>query len=60
MNHSARKTCQRLRVASLVFGVGLLLVSLAQIASSLSIVETDLLAETSPWKLAFPNSMSMR
>lgn len=60
LNHSTRKTYQSLRVALLSFVVGLLLVSLAQIASSLSIVETDLLAETSPWKLALSNSMSMR
>ncbi len=45
MNHSTCKTCQSLQVASLSFVVGLLLVSLAQIASSLSVVETGLLAE---------------
>ncbi|HHF0565175.1 TPA: hypothetical protein ACPHTW_004614, partial [Vibrio antiquarius] len=45
LNHSICKTCQSLRVASFSFGVGLLLVSLAQITSSLSAVETGLLAE---------------
>ncbi|CAI2303535.1 hypothetical protein IFVP22_C1270002 [Vibrio parahaemolyticus] len=47
MNHSTRKTCQSFWVASLVFVVGLLLVSLAQIASRVPFVETDLLVETS-------------
>ncbi len=47
LNHLTRKTCQSLRVASLGFIAGLLLVSLAQIASRVSVVETDLLAETS-------------
>ncbi len=46
LNHSTRKTCQGLRVASLSFVVGLLLVSLAQIVSILSVFETRLLAET--------------
>ncbi len=45
MNHSTRKTYQSLRVASFSFVIGLLLVSWAQIASSLSVVETGLLAE---------------
>ncbi len=47
MNHSTRKTCQSLRVASFSFVAGLLLVSWVQIASSLSVVETGLLAEIS-------------
>ncbi len=47
LNHSTRKTCQSLRVASLSFVVGLLLVSWAQIASSSSVVEMGLLAEIS-------------
>ncbi len=38
----------------------LLLVSLAQIASILPVFEMGLLAEISLWKLAFPNSISMR
>ncbi len=46
MNHSTRKTCQSLRVASLGFFTGLLLVPLAQIASILFVFETCLLAET--------------
>ncbi|TOC20285.1 hypothetical protein CGJ89_24165 [Vibrio parahaemolyticus] len=45
LNHSTRKTCQSLWVASLVFWGGLLSVSLAQIASRVSVVETDLLAD---------------
>ncbi len=45
MNHSTRKTCQSLRVTSFSFVVCLLLVSWVQIASSLSVVETGLLAE---------------
>ncbi len=47
LNLSTRKACQGLRVASLGFVAGLLSVSLAQIASRVSVVETDLLAETS-------------
>ncbi|EOV6250542.1 hypothetical protein ACN93M_004755, partial [Vibrio parahaemolyticus] len=46
LNHSTRKICQCSRVASLGFGGGLLLVSLAQIALILSVFETRLLAET--------------
>ncbi len=45
LNHSTRKTCQSLRIASFSFVVGLLLVSWAQIASSTSVVEMGLLAE---------------
>lgn len=48
LNHSTRKTCQGLRVASLAFKGGLLLVSLAQIASSLFVLEACLLASISP------------
>ncbi len=47
LNYSTRKTCQSLRVASFSFVVGLLLVSWAQIVSSLSVVEMGLLAEIS-------------
>ncbi len=47
LNHSIRKICQVSRVASLVFRGGLLQVSLAQIASRISVVETGLLAEIS-------------
>lgn len=46
MNLSTRKTCQSLRVASLGFVTGLLLVPLAHIASILFVFETRLLAET--------------
>ncbi|HHF3271861.1 TPA: hypothetical protein ACPJ2V_004654, partial [Vibrio diabolicus] len=45
LNHSTCKTYQSLRVASFSFVIGLLLVSWVQIASSLSVVETGLLAE---------------
>ncbi len=45
LNHSTRKTCQSLRVASFIFVVGLLSVSLAQIASVLPVFEMRLLAE---------------
>ncbi len=48
LNHSTRKTCQSFRVASFSFVIGLLLVSWAQIAASLSVVETGLLVEISP------------
>ncbi|TOD45389.1 hypothetical protein CGJ63_24375, partial [Vibrio parahaemolyticus] len=44
LNHSIRKTCQVSQVASFGFLVGLLSVSLAQIALSLSAFETGLLA----------------
>ncbi|KYX63711.1 hypothetical protein CGJ31_23305 [Vibrio parahaemolyticus] len=57
LNHSTRKTCQGLRIASLGFVAGLLLVSLAQIASILPVFEMGLLAGISLWKLAFPNSI---
>ncbi len=53
LNHSTRKTCQSLRVASFSFLVCLLLVSLAQIASILPVFEMGLLAEISLWKSAF-------
>ncbi|QHH04077.1 hypothetical protein EHC66_07160 [Vibrio parahaemolyticus] len=43
----SRKTCQSLRVASFSVVASVLLVSLAQIASSLSVAETCLLAEIS-------------
>ncbi len=45
LNHSTRKTCQVARVASFGFLVGLLSVSLAQIASVLPVFEMRLLAE---------------
>ncbi|MCZ0749732.1 hypothetical protein, partial [Vibrio parahaemolyticus] len=47
LNHSTRKTCQSLWVASLGFWGGFLIVSLAQIALNLSVIETNLLAEVS-------------
>ncbi|TOL77913.1 hypothetical protein CGH89_24740, partial [Vibrio parahaemolyticus] len=47
LNHSTRKTCQSLRVASLGFVANLLLLPLAQIASILFVFETCLLAEIS-------------
>ncbi|EPN3982863.1 hypothetical protein ACTZ9J_004623, partial [Vibrio parahaemolyticus] len=47
MNHSTRKTCQSLRVASFSVVASVLLVSLAQIASILSVFQTGLLAEIS-------------
>ncbi|WP_229650709.1 hypothetical protein, partial [Vibrio parahaemolyticus] len=46
MNHSTRRTCQSLRVASLGFVANLLLIPLAQIASILFVFETRLLVET--------------
>ncbi|HHG3393538.1 TPA: hypothetical protein ACPVY6_002845, partial [Vibrio parahaemolyticus] len=45
LNHSTRKTCQSLLVASFSFVASLLLVSLAQIASVLPVFEMRLLAE---------------
>ncbi|HHC6501905.1 TPA: hypothetical protein ACN36G_004402, partial [Vibrio parahaemolyticus] len=47
LNYSTRKTCQSLRVSSFSFVAGLLLVSLVQIALSVSVFETGLLAEIS-------------
>ena len=47
LNHLTRKTCQSLRVASFSVVASLLLVSLAQIASILSVFETGLWAEIS-------------
>ncbi len=47
LNHSIRKTCQVSRVASFVFWGGLLPASLAQIVSSLFVVEAGVLAEIS-------------
>ncbi len=45
MNHSTRKTCQSFRVALFSVVASLLLVSLAQIASILSVFETGLFTE---------------
>ncbi|WP_309303769.1 hypothetical protein, partial [Vibrio parahaemolyticus] len=47
MNHSTRKTCQSLWVASLGFVTNLSLVPFAQIASILFVFEMRLLAEIS-------------
>ncbi len=45
LNHSTCKTCQSLQVASLSFVASLLLVSLVQVASILSVFEIRFLAE---------------